>query len=73
MVMTKKKEHKDLMNYEKAYVTHRGRGRNRGESFHSRGRGFNPVGQFLNTTSDPKQNIHTKIGSFRSNFSYQLT
>ena len=71
MVMTKNEEHKDSMNHEHAYFTHRGRRRNRGGRFHSRGCGFTPVGRFLNTTGDPRQNVHTKTGNFKSNFSYQ--
>ena len=42
MVMIEKEEHKDSMNHEQAYFTHRGRGRNQGGRFDSRGHGFTP-------------------------------
>ena len=43
------------MNHEQAYLTQRGRRRNREGRFHSKGHGFTPVGRFnYNDTNDQR-------------------
>ena len=44
MIMTENEENKESINHEQAYFTQRGRRRNRGGRFLSRGRGFTLTG-----------------------------
>ena len=73
MIMTENEENKESINHEQAYLTQRGRGRNQGGRFLSRGHGFTPVGRFNhNATSGQRQNIHPNTKNPRNSFNNQL-
>ena len=73
MIMTENEENKELINHEQAYLTQRGRWRNRGGRFLFRGRGFTPAGWFNhNATNDQRQNVHSSTRNPRNNFNNQL-
>ncbi|RVW77710.1 putative mitochondrial protein [Vitis vinifera] len=73
MIMTRNEDNKESINHEQSYLTQRGRGRNRGGRFLSRGRGFTPTGQFNhNATNDQRQNVHPSTRNLRNSFNNQL-
>ncbi|RVW93768.1 Retrovirus-related Pol polyprotein from transposon RE1 [Vitis vinifera] len=73
MIMIENEENKESINHEQAYFTQRGRGRNRGGRFLSKGRGFTPAGRFNNNaTSDQRQNVHSSTRNPRNSFNNQF-